>query len=1553
MPDNEPSIRGDASRRTLIPDSSPAPIGPPPTAAENTPQSAGNLPLSSIQVSDSNLAPHDPPETVSLKPGTTSLPVAPGRAKQPAGQARLPQLAGYEVLELIAQGGMGVVYRARDLKLHRPVAIKLPRGGIINSPEDKERFFREARASARLRHPNICPIYEVREVNGEPCICMAFIAGLTLKQWVQQQQCDPRQIAELVATLATAVQFAHDQGVLHRDLKPANVLVEAHNGQPLLMDFGLAKDLGQEEGLTASGAVLGTPAYMAPEQAGGRAELIGKLSDVYALGVILYELLSGAPPFRGTVAEILVKVQSEEPVTLRKLNSQLHPDLETICQKAMAKIPAERYATAADLAADLQRFARGEPIVAKRQPWHRRAARLIAKNRTVAILTASLVLVLVGFVIALPELNRHLNRQLRVSRLSNQLQIQLKSSDWRPSQVPAAVQLLKDLETLSPPDAQAGQEFLELRLNEYIEERLKRGSSLSPTDVTEIEADIEVLKTLNVALATKQSEQLSRQSKVWGRLATLDNGFADSDKYLPGTRIKDDRSALLGPPNWIDPEFRPKSVFLTPQEVDGNIQLEGRVKLPPKCSVGFIIAATKRHEACVTAIAVSPAGEHFASADALGTLRLFQTGGGEDLGSLPGHAGAIGGLAFSPDGKWLASSGTDGEVHVIDFASKKIAQMWRIEVPPGDQLGSYAMFFGPPLAFNADGSQLLVGSGDGRASGEIRRWKFPAGPELPALRPAKPTPFVVQLATSANDRVAAGTWDNRAQLWDLATGKQTVDHTLHPADKTPNLPALALHPAGNVIAAAAHGVIHLINEQGAEFAQLEGYAAGVYALAFDNDGKTLAAGHEAGTIKLWDVGLRQLKHTIPDNRRRCETLAFGPRGDFLVGGVEHGTLHFWELPGGQERYVIDGKGYNFLASRAQEGPVTLQITRGTTVLREQVIQVDSDLLQFRARREGDRLELQVDRRPPLVFQDYFPPQSLTAGRWGVVLEPFTELQQLIVRRSQVTAAVNPLQAGDRLLSGGQYAGALEAFEREESNPARDPAAERARQEARLKAAICLVRLGREDQAAVKLRDMSAGPTDDPAVVMARFLLWEMLIRQEKRGEADKLFAVTKIDLPREFVAEVIPRDTRARILALYAGPVFRRTGLAQAGTNLHLQIALDMNEYFGLPEVGIFDWRMTALATLRLSGQTEKLESESARVLQFLDEEARRGDIRLQPIAPLRLFLRRYGAIARLHGEPERVANYLKVVLLDSNGDLLPDVVGPRLALLLELARVYAARGEWQRAHDTLQPLLTEPDQSGIPREFLGDAALLAGFALRHLGREADALAAWRQHPYPAITAKTDFSQLPSTEVLQFWMLRSLAGDLTSLEAEGIIAVIKQRLAGAGTDASELTNRVPIQPAVLQQAWQSGPGQQTAKAIALGERLPAEVVADCMQVGAFALFARGAFPGPLTADQEAVVWQLTQNGYRSYANGEISFVTLSYVGVAWTPLLPPLSTWQSLLKPLPESTRASGAYVLGRRCGNRGKPADARTLFGLARDWAGDDATLKRLADEELTQLPP
>jgi serine/threonine protein kinase len=279
--------------------------------------------------------------------------------------AAVPQVEGFEVLGTLGRGGMGVVYKARQSGLDRLVALKVIVAGRHVGPSELSRFHREAEAVARLQHPNIVQVYEIGEQEGVPYLALEFVDGGSLADRLDGTPLAPERAAEWVLCLARAVEHAHRRGVLHRDLKPANVLVTS-DGTLKLTDFGLAKRLDVDGGETTTGMILGTPSYMAPEQAAGRVHEVGPAADVYALGAILYELLTGRPPFKGaTTLETLEQVRTHEPVPPTALQPRVPRDLETICLKCLQKEPRHRYASAEALADDLQCFLAGEPISAR------------------------------------------------------------------------------------------------------------------------------------------------------------------------------------------------------------------------------------------------------------------------------------------------------------------------------------------------------------------------------------------------------------------------------------------------------------------------------------------------------------------------------------------------------------------------------------------------------------------------------------------------------------------------------------------------------------------------------------------------------------------------------------------------------------------------------------------------------------------------------------------------------------------------------------------------------------------------------------------------------------------------------------------------------------------------------------------------------------------------------------------------------------------------------------------------------------------------------------
>jgi formylglycine-generating enzyme required for sulfatase activity len=332
-----------------------------------------------------------PPLTGAFEPGAP--PTVGSQPTEAAGVA-LPQVAGYSILGILGSGGMGVVYKAQQMALRRVVALKMILHGDFVGEDQRKRFQGEAEAIAALQHPHIVQVHEVGEHNGVPYFSLEYCAGGSLADQLDGTPWEPKRAAALVQTLAGAVQTAHQQGLVHRDLKPGNVLLTA-DGTPKVTDFGLVKRL-DTPGQTQSGAVVGTPSYMAPEQAGSTGRQVGPAADVYALGAVLYELLTGRPPFKAaTPMDTVLQVLSEEPVAVRRLQPKVPRDLETICLKCLEKDPKKRYVSSAALAEDLRRFLAGEPVQARPAGRLERAVKWARRRPTAAALLGVTLLALV------------------------------------------------------------------------------------------------------------------------------------------------------------------------------------------------------------------------------------------------------------------------------------------------------------------------------------------------------------------------------------------------------------------------------------------------------------------------------------------------------------------------------------------------------------------------------------------------------------------------------------------------------------------------------------------------------------------------------------------------------------------------------------------------------------------------------------------------------------------------------------------------------------------------------------------------------------------------------------------------------------------------------------------------------------------------------------------------------------------------------------------------------------------------------------------------------
>jgi eukaryotic-like serine/threonine-protein kinase len=373
------------------PQTVPMPDANPPSLHENTTQRPLN---------DATVALSAPGDRI---PGPDQTPSHP----------RIRYFGDYEIVRELARGGMGVVFEARQMSLSRPVALKMILAGQLANETEVRRFYAEAEAAANLDHPGIVPIYEVGEHEGQHYFSMGFIEGQSLTQRLADGPVAPREAAELTVKVAEAIEYAHQRGVIHRDLKPANILLD-RSGNPRVTDFGLAKKLKEDSGLTGSGQIMGTPSYMPPEQAGGNRGDIGPPADVYALGATLYALVTGRPPFQAATAmDTVLQVISDEPVPPRRLNPAIPCDLETICLKCLAKEQGKRYAGSAALAEDLQRYLAGEPIVARPvMAWEHAVKWARRRPAVAALLALAATAVLGGFLGAL-EFQRRSNQSYR------------------------------------------------------------------------------------------------------------------------------------------------------------------------------------------------------------------------------------------------------------------------------------------------------------------------------------------------------------------------------------------------------------------------------------------------------------------------------------------------------------------------------------------------------------------------------------------------------------------------------------------------------------------------------------------------------------------------------------------------------------------------------------------------------------------------------------------------------------------------------------------------------------------------------------------------------------------------------------------------------------------------------------------------------------------------------------------------------------------------------------------------------------------------------------
>jgi WD40 repeat protein/serine/threonine protein kinase len=900
-----------------------------------------------------------------------------GPQDQPPGPP-WPIVAGYEILDVLGWGGMGVVYKAYQIGRERLVALKMIRSGGQATASELARFKDEANAVTRLPHPNIVQILDVGLHQGVPYLALEYVGGGNLASRIAGTPQPARPAAELVETLGRALDVVHAQRIVHRDLKPANVLV-AEDGTPKITDFGLVLRLDRDDRLTRPGCVAGTPNYMAPEQVEDRPGEFGPATDVYALGAILYELLTGRPPFLAATPMATAKrVANDEPVPPRHLQPQVPRGLQNICLKCLEKDPRKRFATAGALADDLRRFREGQPTLARPTPLWERARRWARRQPVNAALVGVVVFtVVLGYVLVTSQMlraNREWRRAEETSRAEAEAKRQAEENGRQEYEARREAERLTAVATLD-----VGVSLCEK--GELGRGLLWLAHSLDLADKAAA-PDLERVARFNLAAWHEQQVSLRAALRhfdwAWAVTFSPDGRTVATASKDGNARLWDAATGQLRGrplrhehPVWavaFSPDGHTLLTGCGPQSKDNLPPGPGQVRLWD-VATGKPLGEPLSQPRPVRFVAFGPDGRTFLSA-CHAQARLWTTAERRPVGEAMRHGeGLILVAALSPDGRTVLTGGTDRAGRLWDAATGRprgeplrhqnhvtavafspdsrtaltasldlTAQQW--DAATGEPIGQRMLHAGPVIAatFSRDGQVIATGGWvaalDRKSQtlqpvgGEARLWQActsqPLGPPLPHPKP------VWDVAFSPNDRLLlTGCEDTKARFWLAATGRLIGKPLAHEG----NVRDVAFSPDGRTALTASAGDSGRARLWDVPTGMLPGHAlphdSEVLALAFSSDGTALATGSKECTIRVWDVVSRKPQGPPLHDTAPVNAVAFSPDGRILLTGNESGLARLWDRetgrllrecrPGGAVRAVAFGpNGRTFLtASRRQ------------------------------------------------------------------------------------------------------------------------------------------------------------------------------------------------------------------------------------------------------------------------------------------------------------------------------------------------------------------------------------------------------------------------------------------------------------------------------------------------------------------------------------------------------------------------------------------------------------------------------------------------------------